>query len=190
MTSIFKGITTRIYGIIISLTCSPLYIKWFEQLGHNWSPIITKIDMMDLVSSHRTPQSSQFSNSMPSPTTSVASNQSSQLEHSSDFSNPSLKMKEASSHFIIILSPSPHLQGLGGVENHPLLSLSPQPLPPHIKAHSYIRFTAPIYPCPCPLFMTLLLCIDEFSINKKVCDSIPDTGDLNICVKSDIRKKI
>ena len=45
---------------------------------------------MDLVASPRTSQSSQSSNSMHSPTIYVASNQSSQLEHSSYFSNPAL----------------------------------------------------------------------------------------------------
>ena len=72
LTCIFKGITTRVYGITFNLTCSPQYNKWFEanfeQLRHNWSPIIPKYDM-DLVSSPRTSQSSQFSNSMRSPTT-------------------------------------------------------------------------------------------------------------------------
>ena len=67
----FAGITTCLYGITFNLTCSPQYTKWFEQLRHNWSPIIPKFDM-DLVSSPRTSQSSQFSNSMCSPTTDVA----------------------------------------------------------------------------------------------------------------------
>ena len=82
-TCIFEGITTRLYGITFNLTCSPQYIKWFEQLRQNWSPIILKFDM-DLVSSPSTSdrhisfidsnkgspstsQSSQFSNSMRSP---------------------------------------------------------------------------------------------------------------------------
>ena len=84
LTCIFEGITTRIYGITFNLTCSPQYIKWFEQLRHNWSPIIPKFDM-DLVSSPMTSQSSQFSNSMRSLTTDVAFNQSSQLAHPSYF---------------------------------------------------------------------------------------------------------
>ena len=49
----------------------------------------------------------------------------------------------------------------GGVKNHPLLSLSPQPLPPHINGdstplHSYTCFTLSIYPYHCPLPMTSL----------------------------------
>ena len=74
LTCIFEGITTRLYGITFNLTCSPQYTKWFEQLRHNWSPIIPKFDL-DLVSSPRTSQPSQFSNSMRSPTTDVASAQ-------------------------------------------------------------------------------------------------------------------
>ena len=89
LTYIFEGLTTRIYGITFNLTCSPQYTKWFEQLRHNWSPIIPKFDMI-LVSSPRTSQSSQFSDLMRSPTTDVASDQSSQLAHSSYFSNPAL----------------------------------------------------------------------------------------------------
>ena len=89
LTCIFEGITTRLYGITFHLTCSPQYTKWFEQLQHNWSPVIPKFDM-DLVSSPRTSQSSQFSNSMPSPTKHIASTKSSQLEHPSFFSNLAL----------------------------------------------------------------------------------------------------
>ena len=49
---------------------------------------IPKFDL-GLVSSPRTSQSSQFSHSMPSPTTHATSNQFSQLEQPSCFSNPS-----------------------------------------------------------------------------------------------------
>ena len=82
LTCIFEGITTLIYGITFNLTCSPQwqYPKWFEQHRHSWSPIIPKFNT-ELVSSPRTSQSSQASNSIPSPTTYVASNQSSQLEY-------------------------------------------------------------------------------------------------------------
>ena len=89
LTCIFEGITTRLYGITFNLTCSPQYTKWFEQLRHNWSPIIPKFDL-DLGSSLRTSQPSQFSNSMRSPFTDVASTQSSELAQPSYFSNPAL----------------------------------------------------------------------------------------------------
>ena len=62
----FEGITTHIPEMTFNLTCSPQYTKWFEQLLHNWSPIIPKFDL-DLDSSPRTSQPSQFSNSIPSP---------------------------------------------------------------------------------------------------------------------------
>ena len=74
LTCIFEGITTRLYGITFNLTCSPQYTKWFEQLRHNWSPIIPKFDL-DLVCSPKTSKPSQFSNSMRSPFTDVASTQ-------------------------------------------------------------------------------------------------------------------
>ena len=65
LTCIFKGITTRIYGIIFNLTCSPQH-KWIEQLRLNWS--------MGLLSSPKISQSSQFSNSMPSATNHASHN--------------------------------------------------------------------------------------------------------------------
>ena len=46
LTCIFKGITTCLYGITFNLTCSPRYTKWFEQLRHNWSPIVPKFDLI------------------------------------------------------------------------------------------------------------------------------------------------
>ena len=45
LTYIFEGITTCINGITFNSTYSPQYTKWFEQLRHNWSPIIPKLDM-------------------------------------------------------------------------------------------------------------------------------------------------
>ena len=80
LTTILAGITTRIYGITFYLTCSPQYTKWFEQLRHSWSPIFFQIDI-HLV---------RFSKLMPSPTKYLASNEKSQMEHPSYFSNPSL----------------------------------------------------------------------------------------------------
>ena len=131
-TCIFEGITTRIYGTTFNLTCSPQYTKWFEQLRHNWSAILPKIDV-DPVSSPRTAQSSQSSHSMPSPTTHVASNQ-------TYFSNP-LLMNESN-------SPALHLDARG-VENHPHLRLSPPfHLPPSTqhqrpRTHKYASHPYP-----------------------------------------------
>ena len=109
---------------------------------------------MDLVSSPRTSQSSQLSNSMPSPTTNVASNQSSQLAHPPCSRNPALMgdSTATSRHLIWILTPSPLPQGVtGGVKNHPLLRLSPPPLPPQINAHTLIHTPHTLYlPLPLP----------------------------------------
>ena len=153
LTTILAGITTRIYGITFYLTCSPQYTKWFEQLRHSWSPIFFQIDI-HLV---------QFSKLMPSPTTCLASNEKSQMEHPSYFSNPSLIVENnpPSLHLDINSLPTP-TRGhtvTEGVENHPLLSLlrfSPPPLSPHINAHTLIRFTFSINPYRCPPFTTLL----------------------------------
>ena len=141
LTCIFEGITTRIYGTTFNLICSQQYTKWFEQLRHKWSPIIPKFDM-DLVSSSspRTSQSSQFSNSMSSPTTDVASNQSSQLAHPSYFSNPALMVDSnlPSLHVDTNSLPNP-TRGRRRRREPPLLRLSPLPLPPHINAHTLIH---------------------------------------------------
>ena len=63
-------------------------------------------------------------------------------------------MKATRHHFIWIPTLSPYLQGVaGGLENHPLLRLSPPPLPPHVNAHALIHtlhyFIHP-YHCPTP----------------------------------------
>ena len=78
LTCHLEGINTCIYRITCNLTCSPQHTKWFEQLPHNWPPIIPKFDM-DLVFSPRKSQSPEFSNSMPSPTTHATSDWISQL---------------------------------------------------------------------------------------------------------------
>ena len=78
---IFEGITTRIYGITFNLTCSTQNgLSSFDTTDLSLFPNLTCIWFPPI-----TAQSSQFSNSMPSPTTHVASNQSSQLEHPSYF---------------------------------------------------------------------------------------------------------
>ena len=89
LTSIFEGITNRMPGITLILTCSPQFTKWSEQLRHNCPPIIPKFEK-DLVSSPRTSQSSQFRNAMPSSTTHATFNQISRPEQLPFFSNPSL----------------------------------------------------------------------------------------------------
>ena len=158
--------TTHIYGITCNLTCSSRYTKSFEQHRHNWSPIIIIIPKFDqdLVFSPRPSQSSQFSDSMPSPTTHVASKQSSQLEHPSYFCNPSLRDESnlLSLHLDTLSLPTP-TRVAGGVENHPLLRLSHPPLSSHINAHALMHtlhiFYLPV-PLPCPL-MTIVTVVHE-----------------------------
>ena len=161
---ISEGITTCLYGITFNLTCSPQYTKWFEQLQHNWSPIIPKLDM-DLVSSPRTSQSSQFSNSMRNPTTDVA--QSSQLAHPSYFSNPALMdgSNLQSLHVNTNSLPTPTKGLRGRREPSPSPPLSPASSTPHQRPHTHTYgFILSIYPYHCP---TLFLCNIEFSINLK-----------------------
>ena len=136
------------------MTCFPQYTKWFEQLRDNWSPIIPKVDV-DLVSSHTTPHSSRFSNSMRSPTTDLASTQSSQQAHPSYFSNPAL-MDDSN-------LPSLHVDtnSLPTPTRGRRRRREPSPSPPRSPAsstptHSYIRFTLSIYSYHCPLLMTRL----------------------------------
>ena len=118
-------------------------------ISHNWSPIIPRFDL-DVVYSLRTSQSSQVSNWMPSPKTDVASNQSSQLAQPSYFSNPAL-MDSSNLPSLHLDTNSPLPQGVaGGVKNHPLLRLSPPPLPPHINAHALIYMLQTFY-LPLPL---------------------------------------
>ena len=96
---------------------------------------------MDLVSSPRTSQSSQFSNSMRSPTTDVASSQSSQLAHPSYFSNPAL-MDDSnlpSLHLDTDYVPT-HTRGRGRCrEPSPSPPLSPASSTPHQppRSHTY-----------------------------------------------------
>ena len=141
-TCMFEGINTTGLPLFPNLT----WIWFLLPEHHN----LVNIDI-DLVSSPRTSQSYQCSNSMPSPTTDVASNpwQSSQLAHPSYFNNPACR------HFIPvrILTPSPLPQGVaGGVENHPLFRLSPPPLPPHINAHALLHTLHTFY-LPLPLHL-------------------------------------
>ena len=113
---------------------------------------IPKFDL-GLVSSPRTSQSSQFSHSMPSPTTHATSNQFSQLEQPSCFSNPS-RMDE-NNH------PSRHLHtdflltstGCCRTRREPSSSppLSPALLsPPYINIHAIV-YTLYVFYLPLPL---------------------------------------
>ena len=132
-----------------------------------------------MVSSPRTSQSSQYSNSMRSPTTDVASNQSSQLAHPSYFSNPALMdgSNLQSLHVDTYLLPTPTRGRRWSRQPSPSLPSPPSSSTPHQRprTHTYtshflstltIHFlsTLTIAPSPWP---ALLLCINEFSINKK-----------------------
>ena len=136
---------------------------------------------LDVVSSPRTSQSSQFINSMRSPTTYVASNQSSQLAHPSYFSNPAL-MDGSNLPSLHLDTNSPLPQGVaGGVENHPLLRLSPPPLPPHINANALINTLYTFYlPLPLPLpHDPTYFCAIMNSLSIKFCASnCPGPADL------------
>ena len=174
LTCIFVGIISRIYGITFNLTCSPQYTKWFELLWHNRSPIISNFDM-DLVSSPRTSQSSQLSNSMPSPTTNVASNQSSQLAHPPCSRNPALMgdSTATSRHLIWILTPSPLPSSTRGhrrrQEPSPSPPLSPASSTPNQRPHTHTYASHPLSTLTIapPSWPALLLsvCKNEFSIN-------------------------
>ena len=131
--------------ITFNLTCSPQYTKWFEQSRHNWSHIIAKFDM-DLVPSPRTSQSSQFSNSMPSPTTHATSYDVSQLEQPCCFSNPSqldrnnLSLRLVTDSLLILTR----------------ISSSPSPLSLASSTPHRPLFTFSINPYQCPTLMTLV----------------------------------
>ena len=126
---------------------------------------------MDLVSSPSRSQSSQFSNSMRSPTTDVASAQSSQLAHPSYFSNPAL-MDDSnlpSLHVDTNSLPTPTRGRRRRREPSPSPPLSPASSTPHQRprTHTYASHflsTLTIAPSPWP---ALLLCNNEFSINQK-----------------------
>ena len=126
--------------------------------------ITPKFDL-DLVSSPRTSQSSQFSNSMRNPTTDVA--QSSQLAHPSYFSNPALMdgSNLQSLHVNTNSLPTPTKGLRGRREPSPSPPLSPASSTPHQRPHTHTYgFILSIYPYHCP---TLFLCNIEFSINLK-----------------------
>ena len=150
LTCISEGITTSIYGITFNLTCSPQYTNWFEQLHQNWSPIIPNLKFdMDLVSSPRTSQSSQFSNSMPSPTTDAASNQNlADTPILLQESSTNVRQQAAITSSGYLLPPRSH-NGLQEVLRTIPFSFSPPRLfhPTSMPMHSY--FTLSIYPYHC-----------------------------------------
>ena len=124
-----------------------------------------------MVSSPRTSQSSQYSNSMRSPTTDVASNQSSQLAHPSYFSNPALMdgSNLQSLHVDTYLLPTPTRGRRWSRQPSPSLPSPPSSSTPHQRprTHTYTSHflsTLTIAPSPWP---ALLLCNNEFSINPK-----------------------
>ena len=146
----FWHVSSKAYHeITFNMTCSPQYSKWLEQLRNNCSPIIPKFDM-DLVSTPRTSQSFQFSNSRPSPTTDVPSNQSSQLAHPFYQSSTNWRQQLAvtSSGYYF----PPHFyKGLQEASRTIPFSSTPQPLPPHINAYALKHMLHTFYlPLPLP----------------------------------------
>ena len=142
----------------------PQYTKCFEQLRRKWSPIITKFDM-DLVCAPRKSQLSQFSNSLPSPTTHTTFYQFSQLEHCDNYPAPANHhswTKASWSHYIWMLTPfSPATPcRRRRQESHSSLP-PPLPLTLHINAPPHIRMSGPTMllstPYHCSPFMTLLI---------------------------------
>ena len=151
---------------------------WFEQLQHNWSP---KFDL-HLVSSPRTSQSSQFSDLMPSSTIHLASpsqkasNQRSQLEHPSYFSNPSPMDERNKLSLYLDTFSLPTLQRVAGGNDEASRSILfsttlPSPFhPTSTPIHSYICFIFSINPYHYPpshdppYFCALMR---SLSINKK-----------------------
>ena len=85
-------------------------------------------------------------------------------------------MKATRRQFIWIPTPSLHLQGVtGGVKNHPLLPLSPPPVPPYINAHAIMHtlhifnlpLSSPLPPHDPPYFCAL----------NKTCTTKTSTSD-------------
>ena len=146
----------------------------FQAASTQMVSIITKFDM-DLVCaptlSPRTSQLSQFSNSLPSPTTHATFNQFSQ--QLSCLSNSSFMDERKCSHFIWMLTSFSHLQFVAGdIENHTHLCLSPvsytlhQCSPPHTYVWSYDAF---IYPLPLlPLYDPPHFCASLIYLSIKI----------------------
>ena len=141
---------------------------------NNWSPILPQFDM-DLGFSPRKSQSSQFSNSMPSPTATIASTKSSQLAHPSYFSNPVLM--DDSNLPSLHLDTNPPLTPTRGRrrrrEPFPSQSFSPAPSTPHQRprTHTYAShflFTL-THPHDLPFFCAIMNSLSIISICDNVC---------------------
>ena len=100
------------------------------------------------VSSSRTSQASQFSNSMCSPTTDVASTQNSELAHPSYFSNPALMDDNNLQSLHVDTNYKGSQEALKTIAFS--ASLPPAPLLPHINAHALIHMLHTFY-LPLPL---------------------------------------
>ena len=123
----------------------------------------------DLVSCPRTSQSSQFSNSIPRPKTDVASDQSSQLVHPSNFSNPARMVDSnlPSFHLDTTSLPTP-TRGRRRRPEHPLLRLSsPASSTSHQRSRNHTRASHFLSTLTiAPLLIPYFLCDIEFSINQ------------------------
>ena len=132
---------------------------------------------MDLLSSPRTSlQSPQFSNSMPSPTTDVASNQSSQLAHPFYFSNPApMDIALQSLHLDTNSLPTPTRGRRRRREPSPSPPLSPASSTPHQRPRtqtyaSHFLSTLTIVPPPPhdpPYFYAIMN-----SLSIKICKGV------------------
>ena len=145
---------------------TPNGLSSFDTIGLHFP----KFDL-DLVSSPRTSQPSQFSNSMRSPFTDVASTQSSELAQPSYFSNPALMDDNNLPSLNVDTNslPTPTRGRRWRREPSPSPPLSPASSIPHQRPrnHTYASHflsTLTIAPSPWP---ALLVCINEFSINQK-----------------------
>ena len=128
LTCTFKGITTSIYELDLFPTVHQMVWAALTQLVSHYFQIWPRSGFF-----------SQNSNSMPSPTTNIASKQSSHLEHLSYFSNP-LLMDESnlqSLHLDTNCLPTPTWSCKRQGEPSSSLPLSPASSIPHQCPHSH-----------------------------------------------------
>ena len=122
------------------------------------------------ISSPRTSQSSQSSNSMPGPNTHVASNQMSQLERPSYSSNPA-QMDDSNPPSLdldtkSLQTPTRDRRRRRESTSSPPLSPAPSSLYQRPRTHTYhSHFLCTVTIAPSS-WRCLLLCINEFSINQ------------------------
>ena len=143
------------------MTCCPQYTKWFDQLRHNWLPIITKFDK-DLVASPWTLQPFQFSNFRPFPQPmQLLTNFSAETIILFQQSITNGRKQTAVTSSVAVLTPTTDRT------RRPLLRLSPHLFhSSSTPTHSYIRFAFSIYPCDCPTLMTLLTFVHIWILNQ------------------------